>query len=392
MVALIPDADTVNRLALEDGLAPDDLHLTLVYLGEADRLGPTDRQAITSSAEALQRRGAIEGQAFGAALFNPQGDEPAAVLVLEAPDVRTLRDELMPQINHLVPDDAHDFVPHVTLTYPSDQMAALQSAIERTGDIRFDRLRVAFGNEITDFPLDTEDLSLVAAAFPVDPPDEWFQDPGLTGPLPFTVDDSGRVYGHLATWGTCHTGVAGTCRTPPHESEFAYFQLGEVVAKSGARIPVGQVTMGTGHAPATLKQMAAAGHYDDTGYVVADVVAGNDKFGIWVAGAARPDLSEIQLRQLRAAKLSGDWRKFGTKLRLVAALAVNVPGFPIPRTTAGMHHGEQVALVASGVVVDGEEPPIGARNYGLLAERIAASIGRDVKSQVTSLAARLGRE
>jgi hypothetical protein len=88
--------------------------------------------------------------------------------------------------------------------------------------------------------------------------------------------------------------------------------------------------------------LAAASHYDHTGTVAADVRAGEDEHGIWVAGALRPTLTDEQIRTFRAAPLSGDWRRIGGRLELVAALAVNTPGFPVPRTRARV-------LVASGV-------------------------------------------
>ena len=396
MVALVPDAESATRLFLEGGLSADDLHMTMVYLGQAADLSDEVKDAVAAAVAKYERKGTVPAKAFAAAVFNPDQDETASVLLLDTPEGRALREEVAAELADHIPDEAHDFIPHLTLSYlkNNDEIpVAVQEAVARIGEIQFDRLRVAFAGEVLDLPLDSEDLSLVAAAFPIEPPVEWFQNPGLPGPTPFTVDDDGYAYGHLALWGTCHTGIQGTCRTPPHESEFSYFQLGEVVCAGGERVPVGQITLGTGHAASNLKQMAAVEHYDHTGTAVCDVAAGTDQFGIWVAGAARPGLTEQELRTLRAAKLSGDWRKFGTKLRLVAALAVNVPGFPVPRPTAAVMHGEQVALVAAGIVEQGEEPlTASGRDYGKLAERIAASIGRDRKSRVAALAARLGRD
>jgi hypothetical protein len=83
---------------------------------------------------------------------------------------------------------------------------------------------------------------------------------------------------------------------------------------------------------------------------VADVTSGEDQFGIWVAGALRPGLAPARVRELRAAKLSGDWRRIGGQLRLVAFLAVNVPGFPVPRLRAEVNEGRQLSLVASGIM------------------------------------------
>ncbi len=52
---------------------------------------------------------------------------------------------------------------------------------------------------------------------------------------------------------------------------------------------------------------------------------------------------------LRAAAPSGDWRRIGSALRLVGLLAVNVPGFPVPKLSTKYASGVQMALVASGI-------------------------------------------
>lgn len=208
-------------------------------------------------------------------------------------------------------------------------------------------------------PEDAAQLALVAAAIsaPVAPPAVWFANPQFDEITPLMVGDDGWVRGHLARWGVCHTSFPGTCVTPPHEDEFSYFTTGELATREGTRVPVGQLTLGTGHAPAGLGARPAAVHYDHTGYAVADVAAGADAHGIWVAGALCPDVDEITVRRLRASALSGDWRRIGGALRLVAALVVNVPGFPIPRTKTRTTDGVQTALVAAGVVSGAEERP-----------------------------------
>jgi hypothetical protein len=87
-------------------------------------------------------------------------------------------------------------------------------------------------------------------------------------------------------------------------------------------------------------------HYDDTASALIDVAAGEDQYGIWVAGALRPEATPNQVRALRASAPSGDWRPINNTLELVAVCQVNVPGFPIARTmVAG---GQMTALVAAG--------------------------------------------
>lgn len=225
-------------------------------------------------------------------------------------------------------------------------------------------------------PDDAQVASLTAGGSPARPPSAWFDDPQLDGPTALTVTDDGRIYGHLATWDTCHIGRDDVCLTPPKSAAgYAYFATGEVqadcepCAASGGRpvlsVPTGTITLGTGHAELTARPADAAAHYDNTGTAVADVAAGEDAHGIWVAGALRPGVSDEQVRALRGSSLSGDWRRIGGTLELVAALAVNVPGFPIPRTVAAsaaprarahVEAGDTVALVASGTVPQTTEP------------------------------------
>lgn len=206
---------------------------------------------------------------------------------------------------------------------------------------------------------------------PMTPPAAWFDDPQLDGPTALTVDDDGRVYGHLALWDVCHIGMPG-CRTAPRSAtDYAYFLTGLVVTSEGERRAVGQLTVGTGHAPLDLSGPAAAAHYDNTGTAWADVAAGEDDHGIWIAGAVRPSVDDDTLRAALAAPPSGDWRPIRGALELVAALGVNVPGFPTPR--ARVASGATVALVASFAA----RPDCGCGGASMVADgRVEARLAR----------------
>jgi hypothetical protein len=209
------------------------------------------------------------------------------------------------------------------------------------------------------------------------PPAIWFSDPGLTVPVGITVTDQGRVYGHAAQWGECHVGYTDLCITPPVEDQHPYFMTGEVLCDDNSRIAVGQITVGTGHAPLSYQARRAAEHYDNTGAVVADVAVGNDSIGIWVAGAVRPNASQSRVHELRAAgRVSGDWRRIGGELRLVGLLGVNVAGFPL-HTRARVASGVPTSLVAAGFMTVGnvmskpEQDSAALRHVmGMLQERI----------------------
>lgn len=189
----------------------------------------------------------------------------------------------------------------------------------------------------------------VAGAIPVVPPTDWFSDPKLQKATPLTVTDEGRVFGHIAAWHVDHIGMSFGTRPPHSKSKYAYFHTGLVRTDNGTDIPVGQLTLAGGHASLEASAQAAARHYDDTASAVADVHAGEDAHGIWVAGALRPGATPEQIRALRASAPSGDWRPIKGSLELVAVCQVNVPGFPIAR--ARVASGQVMALVAAGASV-----------------------------------------
>ncbi|HTS14161.1 MAG TPA: hypothetical protein VMH24_00720 [Candidatus Sulfotelmatobacter sp.] len=253
------------------------------------------------------------------------------------------------------------------------RMPALQMAVIALADTPLPVSTVAIQNAPP---------SLAAAGGPLRAPKDWFNDPGfhVGDPrlvkqadghyaCPLTVTDDGQVYGHVAYWGATHNGFPGKKVNPPRsKTGYALFNRGVHVCADGTRIEgVGQVTMGCGHAATNLGWTEALAHYDG-GYgavQVADVRAGSDDFGPWIAGALRSDLTPEQVRQFQALSLSGDWRSYGGNLEMIAVLAVPVPGFAIVRqsvvaSAAGVdngefvrtgYHGEEVwSLVAAGRV------------------------------------------
>lgn len=193
-------------------------------------------------------------------------------------------------------------------------------------------------------------------------------DGGLGVPVTFTERDWGwQVFGHAARWGQCHIGYLDECVTaPPSMAAYAHFHVGDVLTADGSHISTGALTANCDHAAAHLLAPEARDHYAHSGMAFADVRAVNGELGVWISGALRPSITDDQLRVLRASSLSGDWRRIGADLEFIAALAVNVPGFPIARefvTASGLHmaraslaasahvdNGQVMSLVASGVV------------------------------------------
>lgn len=198
-------------------------------------------------------------------------------------------------------------------------------------------------------PTDDGGDAITAAAGARPYPAEWFEPVTLDGPTALTVTDDGRVYGHLATFGTCHTAFTDSCVTAPSSATgYSYFHLGDVDTTAGP-LAVGKLTVGGGHASPKMGWQGTVEHYDNAGAAVAVVRAHEDEFGIQVTGAIVDTASPEQIAALKRSPLSGDWRRIGGNLELVAALSVNVPGFPVPRAAMAAS-GAQVSLVAAGVV------------------------------------------
>ena len=191
------------------------------------------------------------------------------------------------------------------------------------------------------------DWVYASAAAPVLPPAEWFMRPDLDRLTPLTVSDSGRVFGHIAPWGQCHVGLPGCVTAPASVSGYAYFHTAEQATQDGPVLPVGTLVAGPRHADAGAAFQAAVAHYDDPAAAVARVVAGEDEFGIWVAGWLLPGAAPEAVEVFRTSPVSGDWRRIGGALELIAVCSVNAPGFPVPRARVAFSAGAQRSLIGS---------------------------------------------
>lgn len=179
-------------------------------------------------------------------------------------------------------------------------------------------------------------------------PREWFDMPPmeqLSGAPHINIDEPDengwrRTWGWVATFDQCHIGFRNVCHTAPDKIDMARFRAGSVMTTDGL-YPTGPLVFGTDHLQdlyATPEQ--AIDYLAHTGTAWADVTVGVNELGIWYSGVVRPHINDDQVHVLRASANSGEWREVDGELKLVAVLAVNSPGFTVPR-----------ALVASGKAV-----------------------------------------
>lgn len=376
MIALVPAAP--DALTVDGGDPADQLHLTLAYLGDdvaawpESYVGEVHRIISTMSGAQHAEEGEpvpqfstarpLTANVFSHAVFNPNGDngrDPATVYLFDGDADRFEIEDLAHHVQNRLrdalgeidfPEQHKPWVPHLTAGYgvPVD-------GLTYTGPVTFDRVRVALGGEITDYPLGGDGLALVASALPVLPsaafaipePDHYVA-PHVTEP-----DASGWRYyvGHIAQWGACHIGFADRCVNPPRsKSNYTYFHTGMVRTDQGDLL-TGVVTFNRrdqvrgGHARNDLSAVDTVAFYDNTSWVGADVRVVDGKHGPWACGVVRRDLSSDDLHALRASGPSGDWRRIQGSLDLVSVLHVNTQGYLSVQGLVAS--GEQISLVAS---------------------------------------------
>jgi hypothetical protein len=194
------------------------------------------------------------------------------------------------------------------------------------------------------------------------PPLAAFTLPALDGPTPITWDwETGRVFGHVATWQTCHVGYADVCVTAPRDETSGYraFNRFPVETEDGETVWAGRITVGGRHAGLELDAARTMSVYDGK-TTAAYVRAYEDQYGLVVAGWIEIPADSPERAAIDRRKVSGDWRETPDGLSLVEVLALSPgprrhaePGFPIPGTFS--RSGRQVALTAALGPEPGEE-------------------------------------
>jgi 2'-5' RNA ligase len=177
MVALIPIAEDAARLAVQGGEPPEQLHVTLAYLGEAADLGAQGQQdVIDQVSTAANGLPVIDADVFSVAVFNP-GDasdrEPCLVYGLSGDMLDAVHDLIDESLSGApIPEQLRPWNAHMTAVH-TDDLTKLGGLAAGVGPVRFDRLRLAFAGEHVDIPLIGEpdatdpysaDPMLVAAA------------------------------------------------------------------------------------------------------------------------------------------------------------------------------------------------------------------------------------
>ncbi|MFG1977015.1 2'-5' RNA ligase family protein [Nonomuraea fuscirosea] len=118
MLALTVPPDAAAELAVPDGLAPDDLHVTLVYLGKNIPAEEWER-AVDVARQVAADQGPLSGQLGGIGAFPDSGDGVPQFVPVDVPGLEVLRQRIAAALDAAGIEyvASHGYTPHVTLKY-----------------------------------------------------------------------------------------------------------------------------------------------------------------------------------------------------------------------------------------------------------------------------------
>lgn len=133
----------------------DELHLTLVYLGDAEQISGKREDIGTIVKDFAKQAAVMIGKTQGIGYFNAGEGSPYALYAsFDGDGLAEFRTRLVSALTNAgfdSPSD-HDFVPHITLAYIPDGAAAPFVDLPNT-PIAFDKITLAWGGEHDDYTL-----------------------------------------------------------------------------------------------------------------------------------------------------------------------------------------------------------------------------------------------
>jgi 2'-5' RNA ligase len=216
MIALVPRPEDAARFARVGGEPVDQLHVTMAFLGDAVDWTPEQRvDVIGRMRDTYAGRGVVDADAFSVNVFNPgttNDREPCLVMGLSGDTLPGIHGGVHEVLGDPpIPEQHTPFVPHMTLRYMPDAVneemgAHAAEAMGLVGPVTFDRLRVAFADDVYDIMLTPAASGMVGDYPDVEDllePDEVAEPDNMvdwTGPLP-SVDEDGAWSGVLTVEG-----------------------------------------------------------------------------------------------------------------------------------------------------------------------------------------------
>lgn len=194
VVALMLPLDIAKTLAIANGEPPEDMHITLAYLGKIDNVDMGRVAAAVGMA--VEGLGEVKGKIGGVGRFVDTGDPEGDALYLsyDSPDILKLREHLEYSFSVFGVTRAsnHGFTPHITLAYipPESAMPDIQV---KPQELNFDTVTLCYGDTRLPFALNgpdeaTKEVSATpTAALGHGGPGGLFSSPGLAQTIASTV-------------------------------------------------------------------------------------------------------------------------------------------------------------------------------------------------------------
>lgn len=151
MIALYPAPEVAQALAVDDGLPPEEMHVTVAYLGDA---ADVDADALREIVASLAERQPFTAQISGHARFTG-GDKDVIVALIDSPDLEDLRRDTLDALYErgIQPPRDHGYTAHCTITYldPDDEAPLTRLVAQQ---VEFTAIAAVHGTDRTDFPLE----------------------------------------------------------------------------------------------------------------------------------------------------------------------------------------------------------------------------------------------
>ena len=142
-----------QQLAMPGGELPEDMHVTLVYLGPLSKWSDDELNVLYRTvAEHVRGNPPLVGKIGGVGKFS--GSQPIIYASVDVPGLGEFRSRLYNALDGaaIAPDDEHDFQPHITLCYDKDGTTKLPE-IEKI-EIGFESVSVYAGDTVAEVKLD----------------------------------------------------------------------------------------------------------------------------------------------------------------------------------------------------------------------------------------------
>jgi len=178
MIALMPSEADAKRLGVSGGEKASELHLTLFFLGDdGSSFSEEDRAALTEWLGDTfgGSEGPVQARVFGVSHWNGDGDKPCWVYTVgddmenDSVSLTDVRETVAYALRKSdgayldLPAQHTPWAPHLCAAYTDDLSLAAEME-KRLGPVTFDRVRLAFAGDYTDFPLQS---AVTAAAAPL---------------------------------------------------------------------------------------------------------------------------------------------------------------------------------------------------------------------------------